>query len=191
MDDFVEATRLVGEHFALRQFPQGQFHLYVDEKDADTALLVGSWPDQASLEVAHSDVPPELVAALADAGVPGPPPSWRWYRPMREVMTFSHRPEVLVALRLKVEPTDAERFESWARSLQDAAAELPSVVSTRLLLARDQPGDALYLGEYRDDAGVSDVDRLIELTPPPIELQSRRRFIGRVGYSWERLEHSV
>jgi quinol monooxygenase YgiN len=188
MADFVEATRLVGEHYARRRFAQGQFHLYVDESDPDTALLVGSWPDQAHFEAAHGAIPDELLRALDEAIVPGAARTWEWYRPLREVMTFSHRPDMLVALRFRVAPADAARFEKWARSVQDAAAALHSVVATRVLLGRDDSGQALYLGEYRDAAAVEDVARLSERMPAPIELRDQRRFLGRVGYSWKRLD---
>jgi quinol monooxygenase YgiN len=188
MADFVEATRLVGEHFAHRRFAQGQFNLYVDERNADTALLVGSWPDPDHFEAAHADIPAHLLGALEDAANPASPRTWRWYRPMREVMTFSHRPTVVVALRFCVAPAEQAKFEKWARSMQDAAAELPGVVATRVLLARDEPGDALYLGEYRDASVDAEIARLTERMRPPVELRDRRRFLGHVGYSWERPE---
>jgi quinol monooxygenase YgiN len=188
MADFVEATRMVGEHYARRRFAQGQFNLYVDESDPDTALLVGSWPDQEHFEAAHADIPDGLLGALNDAMVPGASRSWEWYRPLREVMTFSHRPDVLVALRFRVAPAEAARFEKWARSVQDAAAALHSVVATRVLLGRDDPTQALYLGEYRDAAAVDDVARLTAQMPAPVDLREQRRFLGRVGYSWKRLD---
>jgi hypothetical protein len=186
MADFVEATRLVGEHFAHRRFAQGQFNLYVDERDADIALLVGSWPHPSQFEEAHADIPADLLTSLNDAVVEASPRTWRWYRPLREVMTFSHRPTVVVALRFCVGPGDTPRFEKWARSVQDASAEISGVVATRVLLARDDPGEALYLGEYRDAAVDQEIARLAERMPPPVELRDRRRFLGHVGYSWER-----
>ena len=186
MADFVETTRLVGEHFAHRRFPQGRFNLYIDERDADTALLVGLWPDPSQFEAAHADIPAHLLAALDDAVAPGSPRTWRWYRPLREVMTFSHHPTVVVALRFQMAPDEQARFARWARSTQDAVAEVPGVVATRVLLSRDDAGEALYLGEYRDASVDAEIVRLIERTPPPVELRDRRRFLGRGGYSWER-----
>ena len=186
MAAFVEATRLVGEYFSLRRFAQGQFNLCVDERDADTALLVGSWPDPGQFEAAHADIPAHLLAALEDAGEPGSPRTWRWYRPLREVMTFSHRPTVVVALRYCIARGEQARFERWARSMQEGASRLPGVVATRILLARDDTGEALYLGEYRDATVDAAVARLMERSPPPVELRDQRRFMGHVGYSWER-----
>src|SRR5687767_8568812 len=113
MAAFVEATRLVGEHFAHRRFAQGQFNLYVDERDADTALLVGSWPDPSQFEAAHADIPAHLLTALEDAAEPESSRTWRWYRPLREVMTFAHRPTVVVALRFCVARGEQVRFEKW------------------------------------------------------------------------------
>jgi hypothetical protein len=186
MADFVHTTRLVGDYFARRRFAQGQFNLYVDERDADTALLVGSWPDPGQFEAAHADIPPDLLNALDDAIVAGSARTWRWYRPMREVMTFSHRPTVVVALRFCVARAEQARFERWARSMQDAAAEIPGAVATRVLLARDDPGEVLYLGEYRDAAVDAEIAGLTSRMSVPVELRERRRFLGHVGYSWER-----
>lgn len=186
MADFVQTTRQVGDHFARRRFEQGHFNLYVGEREPDTALLVGSWPDPSRFEEAHADIPPALLSALDDAVVDGAARTWWWYRPMREVMTFAHRATVVVALRFRVAPAEQARFEKWARSMQDAAIEVPGVVATRVLLARDDSGEALYLGEYRDATADAEIARLAERMPPPVELQGQRRFRGHVGYSWER-----
>lgn len=186
MPDFVEATRRVGEHFATTGQAQKAFTLYVAENDPETALLVGGWSSPAHFESARAALPAGLVNALRSLGQPGEPVDWHWYAAAREIIAFGERAGHVVATRLSVALEHLPAFNEWVHDTQDTAARLPGVVASRLLTASADPTQLLLLVEYRDDGAAAEASQAATRKPPPVPIQERRRFVGRIGYTWDR-----
>jgi hypothetical protein len=104
----------------------------------------------------------------------------------REITTFIAQPTVAVASLLTVAPTDVAALVEWARRSQDTLAGWDDVIATQVLRAEDDPGQVLFLIEYRNEAGRAAVRALAATARPPVALLQAQAFVGRIGRRWDR-----
>ena len=156
----------------------------VSDDNPDHVLSFGEWDDLPAAGEAYRRIPKQVTEA-ADALVAAQPSGlFRLYRRLRSVERMLERGRYLVAIRLRVAPDDAARFEAWARGLFDGGLVGPRVTAVRLMRAQDEPGGFLAVAE-RNDEGTGQLAEFLARNPPPVELLEHDRFVGRIDGLWE------
>jgi quinol monooxygenase YgiN len=156
----------------------------VSDDNPDHVLSLGEWDDLPAAGEAYYRIPKQLTEA-ADALVAAQPSGlFRLYTRLRSVERMLERGRYLVAIRLRVAPDDAARFEEWARGLFDRGLVGPRVVAVRLMRAQEEPGGFLAIAE-RSDQGTGQLAEFLARNPPPVPLLEHDRFVGRIDGLWE------
>jgi hypothetical protein len=181
-----EYVSRVGEVFERLRLPGRASRLLVVVSDEcpDHVISLGEWENVHGLEDAYAGVPKEILDAVDAVIAERPNGLYRVYQRLRSVERMLERSQYLVAIRLRVAPTDAGTFESWARGFFDADLLGPQVVSVRLLRACDEPGAFLVFAE-RNDHGAGQLAEFLARNPPPVSLLEQSRFVGRIDGHWE------
>jgi hypothetical protein len=164
---------------------------YVSESDPSAVLSVGLWTDQAlersavSAVAARPAVVARLQAMTAEESAP------RWYRPWRWIERVGERAELVAAVIQRVAPADERPHLEWIRRIQDAVLDRGLAIGQTVLLDDADPGLVVQLAEYGHASDRSAVLSLVEADPSPVALLSRRVFVGKVGYRWDRMPSGV
>jgi hypothetical protein len=153
---------------------------YVSESDPAEVLSVALWTDPSLQERAR----PGATARLDEMTVEASPP--RWYRPWRWIERIGERAELVAAVIQRVAPPDERAHLEWIRRIQDAVLDKGLAVAQTVLLDEADPGLVIQLAEYGHATDRAAVLQLVEADPSPVPLLSRRVFVGRVGYRWDR-----
>ena len=153
---------------------------YVSESDPAEVLSVALWTDR-NLSGATR---PGAAARLDEMTVEASPP--RWYRPWRWIERIGERAELVAAVIQRVAPADERAHLEWIRRIQDAVLDKGLAIAQTVLLDESDPGLVIQLAEYGQLADRAAVLALVESDPSPVPLVSRRVFVGKVGYRWDR-----
>jgi hypothetical protein len=153
---------------------------YVSESDPAEVLSVGLWADRGLQTGIRPAAAARLEEMTAEASAP------RWYRPWRWIERIGERAELVVAVIQRVAPADERAHLEWIRRIQDAVLERGLAIAQTVLLDPEEPGLVVQLAEYGQAEDRAAVLSLVEADPSPVPLVSRRVFVGRVGYRWDR-----
>ena len=153
---------------------------YVSESDPTAVLSVALWSDRGLQSGTRSAAAARLDELTAEASPP------RWYRPWRWIERIGERAELVAAVIQRVEPADQAAHLEWIRRIQDAVLDRGLAIAQTVLLDDAEPGLVVQLAEYGQASDRAAVLALVEADPPPVPLLSRRVFVGRVGYRWDR-----
>ena len=153
---------------------------YVSESDPAEVLSVTLWTDRHPSPSAR----PGTTARLDEMTVEASPP--RWYQPWRWIERIGERAELVAAVIQRVAPSDERAHLEWIRRIQDAVLDKGLAIAQTVLLDESDPGLVIQLAEYGQLADRAAVLALVEADPSPVRLVSRRVFVGRVGYRWDR-----
>jgi quinol monooxygenase YgiN len=186
---YLEAMRELDSYLG-RNPHRGPYSLYVSQSDPDLVLGVGLWRRREDLAEAAASLPRPLLARL-DSVVDAGQGQREWFSAVRQRRAFAHAPRVFAATRLIVGGGDVGRFREWATEVQDRTIRLPGVVTLQILESEDDPGIFLHLSEYADEAARGRALAEVDATRPRFELLGERRYLGRVGYYWDREEALV
>jgi hypothetical protein len=160
---------------------------YVSESDPSSVLSIGLWTDRAlELSAATASAARPAVAArleemTAEASAP------RWYRPWRWIERIGERAELVAAVIQRVAPADEQPHLEWIRRVQDRVLERGLAIGQTVLLDDADPGLVVQLAEYGQPSDRGAVLSLVEADPSPVPFLSRRVFVGKVGYRWDRM----
>ena len=153
---------------------------YVSEGDPSDVLSVALWTDRNLQTGAR----PGPTARLDEMTLEASPP--RWYRPWRWIERIGERAELVAAVIQRVAPADERAHHEWIRRIQDAVLDKGLAIAQTVLIDESDPGLVIQLAEYGQLADRQAVLALVEADPSPVPLVSRRVFVGRVGYRWDR-----
>jgi hypothetical protein len=153
---------------------------YVSESDPAEVLSVALWADRNLEQTSR----PGATARLDEMTVEASPP--RWYRPWRWIERIGERAELVAAVIQRVAPADERAHLEWIRRIQDAVLERGLAIGQTVLVDESDPGMVVQLAEYGQLADRAAVLQLVEADPSPVPLVSRRVFVGKVGYRWDR-----
>jgi hypothetical protein len=158
---------------------------YVSEDDPRAVLAVGLWTDRSlQSSAAGAGSRPSVMARLDEMTVESPAP--RWYRPWRWIERIGERAELVAAVIQRVAASDESAHLEWIRRIQDQVLDRGLAVAQTVLVDESDPGLCVQLAEYGQPSDREAVLGLVEKDPSPVTLLSRRVFIGRVGYRWDR-----
>jgi hypothetical protein len=160
---------------------------YVSESDPSAVLSVGLWTDRVpqisavNAVAARPGVAARLEEMTAEVSTP------RWYRPWRWIERIGERAELVAAVIQRVAPADERPHLDWIRRIQDAVLDRGLAIGQTVLLDEADPGLVVQLAEYGQTSDRTAVLSLVEADPSPVSFLSRRVFVGRVGYRWDRM----
>jgi hypothetical protein len=183
---YLDAMREL-DAYLVRNPNRGPYSLYVSQSDPDLVLGVGLWRRRDDLAEAAASLPRPLLDRL-DGVVDAGEGQWEWYSAVRQRRAFTDPPRVFAATRLIVAGGDVARFREWASEAQDQVIRMPGVVTLQMLESEDEPGTFLHLSEYADEGARTRALAAADGARPRFDLLGVRRYLGRVGYYWDREE---